>query len=154
MATDFPVEEDLDEGDSIETLKRLVFELQQEILSAGLPDYLRIWLLDLVRSIRDAIDRYQIRGAKGIQRELSTIIGELVSNQSEREETKSSKPSIFAKFLNAIDIMTKIAAAAEKLKPAISAGRKAIPYIKSLLGVDSELPGLPAPTGTSDVVDS
>lgn len=153
MAADFPIDGESDDqtesGKEIELLRKLVLELQREISQGELPEYLKAWLLELVRAIRDAIDRYQIRGAKGIERELAVILGELMQNQELANETMQKKPSAFAMIMRALDAMNKVVAYAEKLKPAMSAARKAIPFIKSVLGIDSQLPGLPAPTDTT-----
>ena len=151
MASDFPLE-GTDLGD-LAALKKIVNELQTEILNTELPDYLRFWLLDLARIIRDGIDRYQIRGASGIERELSTILGELLNNQDLAAEAKSKRPSAFASILKAVDLMNNLILIGKKLEPAIAVTRKAIPYIKAILGYETEMLKLPAPS-EADTIDT
>jgi hypothetical protein len=128
--------------DDLKTLRQLVSDLQAEIEATDIfPKQMKEWLLDLVRVIRDSIDRYSIRGSKGMRRQFSVLLGELMQNYDFAEKTKTEKPSVWSKITSAIDIMNKIASLAEKCRPAITFGQKLLPYMKTL--------GLPAPDADS-----
>ena len=65
IAADLRKEESVP-ADELEQLRRMCDELRQEIADSNdLTNPLKAWLLDLVRLMRDAIDRYKIRGNRG-----------------------------------------------------------------------------------------
>jgi hypothetical protein len=129
-------------AEDINSIRQLVTELQQEIETAtAFSKQMKEWLLDLVRVIRDSIDRYANRGSRGMRKQFSQLLGELIQNYDHAQEVQDKTPSIWAKIISAIDVMNKIASLAEKCKPAISFGQKLLPLVKTL--------GLPSPTDQS-----
>lgn len=141
IAADLSQDEEASDDD-LKTLRQLVSDLQAEIEATDIfSKLMKEWLLDLVRVIRDSVDRYAIRGSKGMRRQFSVLLGELMQNYDFAEKTKTEKPSIWSKITSAIDIMNKIASLAEKCRPAITFGQKLLPYMKTL--------GLPAPDDDS-----
>ena len=137
------LEQDESATDDINTLRQLVNELQSEIEQSDVfSKKMKEWLLDLVRIIRDSIDRYAIRGSRGMRQQFSLLLGELMQSYDFAEETHAKKPSIWSKITNAIDIMNKIVYLEEKCRPALNFGQKLLPCVKSL--------GLPAPDPGGD----
>jgi hypothetical protein len=118
-------------AEDINSIRQLVTELQQEIETATA----------FSKLIRDSIDRYANRGSRGMRKQFSQLLGELIQNYDHAQEVQDKTPSIWAKIISAIDVMNKIASLAEKCKPAISFGQKLLPLVKTL--------GLPSPTDQS-----
>jgi hypothetical protein len=115
-------------------IRVLVNELRAEIESATeFSQSVRAWLLDLVRIIRDSLDRYAIRGSRGIRRQFSTLLGELMRNWGTAEKVKEKKPGIWEKITTAIDVMDKVSSLAEKCAPAVTFAQKYLPVFKGLL---------------------
>ena len=122
IAADLPKEE-LVSVDDLEQLRKLCDELRSEILAAdGLSRDLKNWLLDLVRLMRDSIDRYKIRGNKGLRRQLHEMLGSLLDHEAYAEETKKKAPTIWVRLMGGLESMCKMGKYAE-------AGDKTIGYV-------------------------
>jgi len=118
-------------ADELNKLRSLANELQSEIeQSESIKGKTKEWLLDLVRIIRDSLDRYGIRGSRGMRQQVAMLVGELMLNHGLREEIKTKDPSIWAKIMATVDGMNNIASLAEKCKPALGAGVKLLTYVK------------------------
>jgi hypothetical protein len=138
IAADLPQDEDATKDD-LNTIRQIVSELQKEIENAtDFSKQMREWLLDLVRVIRDSLDRYANRGSRGMRKQFSLLVGELMQNYEYTQETQDKAPVIWTKITTAIDLMHKIASLAEKCRPAILFTQKLLPFVKTL--------GLPGPT--------
>ena len=110
--------------EEIEQLRLLCDELRSEITkSSDLPKFLKEWLLDLIRLMRDAIDRYKIRGSRGLRRQLNEMVGSLYGHEALAEETKKKDPSLWSKIMAGFDKMVKMADFSEK-------AQKCLPYLK------------------------
>lgn len=134
------VQDEPAELEDIARLRALVDELQSEIeTSTDFTKEMKEWLLDLVRVIRDSLDRYAIRGSKGMRRQFATLIGELKQNFDFAEQTRDTTPSIWSKIISAIDIMNKIASLAERCRPALRLGKTILPLL-----------GLPGPENSEN----
>ena len=141
MAVDFEQETEAD-ADDLTTLRGLVGELQTEIEnSKEFTKSMKVWLLDLVRIIRDSIDRYAIRGSKGMRQQYSLLLGELMQNYADNGKVAKTESKVWRKLMSAIDVMGKIVSLADKLRPAVTFGQKMLPHFEQL--------GLPSP----DAVD-
>lgn len=124
-------------------IRELVAELQQEIeASEDFSKLVKNWLLDLVRVIRDSLDRFAIRGSRGMRKQFSLLLGELIQNYDVAKKVQEKKPSVWQKFISAIDVMNKLATLAEHCKPAVTFAQKSLPLLKAL--------GLPAPEALPD----
>jgi hypothetical protein len=129
IADALPQEDAPDEND-LRRIRELVNELQGEIESSTeFAQSVREWLLDLVRIIRDSLDRFAIRGSRGMRQQFSTLLGELMQNYDTAQKVKEKKPGVWQKFTSAVDLMVKITALAEKWKPAITFAQKLLPMI-------------------------
>lgn len=138
IAADLPQDEDAT-TDDLNAIRQIVSDLQKEIENATeFSKKMREWLLDLVRVIRDSLDRYANRGSKGMRKQLSLLVGELMQNYDYTQETQGKAPGIWTKITTAIDLMNKIVSLAEKCRPAILFTQKLLPFVKTL--------GLPGPT--------
>ncbi len=137
IAADLPQDKSATAED-INKIRQLIIDLQAEIeASTTFSKQMRGWLLDLVRVIRDSIDRYANRGSRGMRKQFSQLLGELLQSYDQAKEVQTEAPSIWTKIVDAIDLMNKIASLAEKCKPAISFGKNVLPFVKAL--------GLPGP---------
>ncbi|EMI46147.1 hypothetical protein [Rhodopirellula sp. SWK7] len=126
------------EDNEIEALRSLVNELQAEIENSDVfSKSVREWLLDLVRVIRDSIDRFAIRGSRGMRKQFSLLLGELIQNYDIAQKVQEKKPSVWERFTSAIDLMNKLASLAEHCRPAVTFAQKSLPLLRTL--------GLPAP---------
>ncbi|TWU43624.1 hypothetical protein Poly51_62790 [Rubripirellula tenax] len=137
IAADLPQDESPGEGE-IENLRSIVSELQSEIESSEVfSKSVREWLLDLVRVIRDSIDRFAIRGSRGMRKQFSLLLGELIQNYDIAQKVQEKQPTVWQRFMSAIDAMNKLASLAEHCRPAVTFAQKCLPLLKTL--------GLPAP---------
>lgn len=117
MAADMPQDATCDPAE-LAKLRAMVEELRQEIENTeGLAVHVKRWLLDLVRLLRDSIDRYAIRGTAIMRRHVAMMVGELVLEYKEIEVLKQQKPGLWAKVSKAIDEVIKVTTLVEKLKP-------------------------------------
>lgn len=137
IAADLPQDEPATEDD-LNRIRTIVTDLQQEIESSdSFTKHTREWLLDLVRIVRDSLGRYASRGSRGMRKQCSFLLGELIQNYDLAQETQERKPGVWEKLIDAIDVMQKVASLAEKCKPAVTFAQKSLPLLRSL--------GLPAP---------
>jgi hypothetical protein len=128
IAADLPMEEEVS-VDELEQLRKLCDELRKEILEAeDVPKALREWLLDLVRLMRDAIDRYKIRGSRGLRRQLHEMVGSLMDHQEFAEETNRKSPTIWLKVMEGLESLNKMAQHTETAVKAIGYVKKAIEF--------------------------
>ena len=143
MAVDLP-QESFVPKDDIEELRRLCDELRDEIhCSQDLSKILKEWLLDLVRLMRDGIDRYKVRGSRGFRRQLYEMLGSMMANYEEVKAVKSSAPTIWEKMCKGFDLVVRFSENAEK-------GAKVLKNIHKVLsfvwGEDTSPPMLEGPT--------
>lgn len=137
IAADLPQDESASEED-LNRIRHLVNILQQEIeKSETFTKFTREWLLDLVRIIRDSIDRYACRGSRGMRKQCSHLLGELILNYDLAQEVKEKNPTLWTNIFEAVDVLQKVVSLAEKCRPAITLAQKSLPLLRSL--------GLPAP---------
>ncbi len=137
IAADLPQDESAEASD-LHRIRQLVDELQNEIRgSAEFTKAVREWLLDLVRVIRDSLDRFAIRGSRGMRRQISILVGELMQSYEMAVQVKEQSPSVWDRLFKAIDLMQKLGSLAEKCRPAVTFVMKALPFLRNL--------GLPAP---------
>ena len=102
--------EDVIEQGQLEQLLEDINALFDQIQQSSLPDILRIFLLDLLESMRRAIQEYRIRGARRLKEELEKIVGALVVNGSEIEKAKDAEEvSRFAQVFSAFVAMVTFA---------------------------------------------
>lgn len=128
IAADLEQEEEADTND-LESLQSTIAELQTQILdSEDLVPSLRTWLLELVRLMRDGIDRFQIRRGRGMRKQFHTMLGDLMDHYDAVQTVKSQHPSIWQHLSTAMDGMIKLAVFREKYKPAIDMVRRALPF--------------------------
>ena len=120
IAVNFPQDEAANEND-IQSIRDLVNELQQEIENSDVfSKSVREWLLDLVRVIRDSIDRFQIRGSRGMSKQLSLLVGELFSHYDIIKEVQEKGPDIWKQLTFGINLMNKLATLAKHAHTAVS----------------------------------
>jgi hypothetical protein len=128
IAADLPQEE-TPSTDELAQLRDMIGELQQFIeQSEELSRSIQNWLLDLVRLMRDGLDRYRIRGARGLRRQFHTMLGDLMDNYEFVQQVQKSKSPIWQKLCAAMDLMIKLSVLHEKYRPAIEVVRRAIPF--------------------------
>ncbi|TWU19572.1 hypothetical protein [Allorhodopirellula heiligendammensis] len=132
IAADLP-QEQAAEKDDLEQIRTLVSELQTQIeQTTTFSKKTREWLLDLVRTIRDSIDRYACRGSRGMREQCALLIGELMLNYGHVTETAEKNPNLWRKLTSTIDFMVKVASLGEKLKPALALAQKSLPLLESI----------------------
>lgn len=137
IAADLPQEADAD-PDDLGRIRDVVSELQKEIEDSDtFGPMVREWLLSLVRIIRDSLDRFAVRGARGMRRQLSSLVGELYMNYGQAQKVKEQTPGIWQKIMTGLDRMAKLSSLMDRLKPGIGMGLKGLTWIKNL--------ALPAP---------
>ncbi|MCR9230466.1 MAG: hypothetical protein NXI29_05595 [bacterium] len=103
MAIDFQNESDGEE--LLNDLREKIRELQNLIERSELNPELKKWLLSLLRSMRDGVDRYFISGARSIDEEFTKIVGELVLNPQMKEEIEKTDKNLYDKFVSAVNVM-------------------------------------------------
>jgi hypothetical protein len=142
MAIDLPQEE-LVAPDEIEDIRRLCAELQKEIeTSQTLNKTLKEWLLDLVRMMRDGIDRFKIRGSRGFRKELYQMLGSMLVHYEDVKEVAKKEPGIWTKMMQGVDRVCRASERFEKVGKALTVAYKAISYFS---GDDSNPLQLPGP---------
>lgn len=112
-ANTFDQEEKLTEDD-IDAIRSSILELQTQVEKADVPQTLRKILLELIRLSDDAIARYNIHGARGLEKAFKGMLAELTelyhADTKEQEEIKKSPAwekvrDLFVTFDN---LLTKI----------------------------------------------
>lgn len=76
--------------EELQKLRDSAYDLYQKVQEADLPPDLSRYLLDHLYLIYDAIDNYQITGARGLERAFATTVGMVVSDPSLATKTKES----------------------------------------------------------------
>jgi hypothetical protein len=115
--------------DESEHVRKLCDELRAGTLgSKDISKTLRDWLLDMVRAMRDGIDRYQIRGARGLRQRLHEVLGSLMLNWKLAEEVKKKAPTIWTRFIGGIEVVEKVSRFAEHSTKMLGAVMKAIEH--------------------------
>ena len=128
MAVDLPQEEAFVENEIAE-IRRLCDELQNEIEnSETLNKTLKEWLLDLVRMMRDGIDRFKIRGSRGFRKELYQMLGSMVVHYENVKKVAEKEPGIWTKMMQGLDRVCRAAERFEKVKKVLTIAYKAIEY--------------------------
>jgi len=128
MAVDLPQEDALAQ-DEIEEIRTLCDELRAEIeKSQTLDKRLKEWLLDLVRMMRDGIDRFKIRGSRGFRKELYQMLGSIMVHYEDVKEVKKENSGLWTKMMLGLDRVCRAAERFEKVKVALTIAHKAIEY--------------------------
>lgn len=95
-------------------------ELFDSIYNGSLSEALRLALLEEIERIRNAINMYKIKGAKGLKEALQGTIGAVVANQEELKSVSNSNTDVIKRLGELIDKMDSFASRALKLKKALS----------------------------------
>jgi hypothetical protein len=128
MAASIPKEQAVVK-DELEALRKQCDDLRQEIYACeDLPKPLRAWLLDLVRLMRDSIDRYKIRGSRGLSRQLHEMLGSMMTNYEYVLKTQAAAPPIWARVMTGFETMVKLSKYVETAEKSLSYVAKAIAY--------------------------
>ena len=77
-------------------------------------------LLEEVERIRNAINMYKIKGAKGLKEALQGTIGAVVANQNELKNATTTNDDVIQRLGELIDKMDSFASRALKIKKALS----------------------------------
>ncbi|MEI7775965.1 MAG: hypothetical protein WCK17_14445 [Verrucomicrobiota bacterium] len=72
MAEEAPIPED-----ELADLRASLETVRNSIAAAGLRGNIRRWLLELLRMMRDSVDRYENHGARGLRNTLFQLVGQL-----------------------------------------------------------------------------
>lgn len=130
IAATMPKEGEVKEAD-IDSVRRAIAELRRQVDEAeDLTKTIREWLLELVRMMEDGLSRFEMRGGRGLRKELAAVIGEIVTRKSWVQEVKR-KETLWEKLIGALDGMTTIANTAQAVGPLIE---QAGPYLLTFLG--------------------
>ncbi len=106
----------IDESD-VERIQESTENLRREIDNASLEEDVRISLLEIVRLSKGAIDCYSIYGAKGFQKALKKMIGELVDVN--RKLLDENNRTLIEKVKVHVRLMDEIACAITKYLPLV-----------------------------------
>lgn len=101
-------------------------ELFNSLYESSLPDTLRLTLLEEVERIRNAINMYKIKGAKGLKEALQGTIGAVVANQEELKNADKTSDDVIQRLGELIDKMDSFASRALKIKRALSTPIKSV----------------------------
>jgi len=115
----FYSEEALSDDDLTDIAKKTE-ELFNTLYGSSLPDALRVTLLEEVERIRNAINLFKIKGAKGLKEALQGTIGAVVANQEELKSVAFTDSDVIERLGELIDKMDSFASRALKIKKAIS----------------------------------
>lgn len=126
MAVDF--QNEIDCGALINDIRNKISELQQMIEDSSLDLNLKKWLLSLLRTLRDGLDRYNISGAKSIDEEFTKIIGELTLNKEMTQQVKETDQSITEKFKEIVELLKNIKTFYTTCKPIAEELALRLPY--------------------------
>ena len=100
------VEEKNTDLDDLEKIRVLCDQIRTEVLAnEDMEKHLKTWLLDLVRLMQEGIDRYRIRGGKGLRKEFHEMLGAIASHPEYRQKTEKDDPTIWTKILQVYDLM-------------------------------------------------
>jgi len=108
IAVDLPVEETVPE-DELETIRQLCDNMRKEVLaSSTFSKLLKRWLLDLLSLMQESIDKYRIRGSRGLRKRFREMVGTLVTNPEYMEQVKNENPNLLEKLVNVFNLMKDI----------------------------------------------
>ncbi len=125
-------EEQVSPGE-LEQIRRLCDEVRKVILdSSELPKSLRTWLLDLVRAMRDGIDRYQIRGTRGLRHQLKEALGSVLLHNERVKEAQKKAPTIWMKLMDSIARVEKISRLLQHAMKAVGVVTKVMEYVSEI----------------------
>lgn len=128
ISSHLPQEETADESE-LEALRQSLDELRKQVEgSEELAPVIRNWLLELIRIMRDGIERYSIRGSRGMKNELHRLLGDMVENRQFVNTIQKETPAIWRQLTVAMDFMIKLATLKEKYGTAIDFFQRAIPF--------------------------
>jgi hypothetical protein len=126
--------------DELENIRKLCDDLRQEIQgSSEMPTLLKIWLLEMLRAMREGIDCYQIRGKRGLRSRLNQVVGSLVLNMEFVNEAKKDSPKVMERFWSLVEKTEKLSRLAEH-------GTKALEFAQKVVGIFSGPSSLPPPS--------
>jgi hypothetical protein len=128
MAADMPEEQGVGLNE-LEEIRRLCEELRTEIHGCdSLNRTLKEWLLDLVRLMREGIDRYQIRGSRGLRRQFHEMIGSMVDNYDLLKEVKEKGPTVWQKVSKVVELVHKASELGQKATKALGFVTKLVKF--------------------------
>ncbi len=130
----FYSEESLSEEDLKDIIQKTE-ELFETLYKSNLPEALRLSLLEEVERIRNAINLYKIKGAKGLKEALQGTLGAVVSNQEELKEASKTDNDVIKRLGELIEKMDSFASKALKIKKALTSPVK---FMIELLTKDEE----------------
>jgi len=111
----FYTEESLSKKD-LEDIIQKTEELFNSLYKSSLPDTLRMSLLEEVERIRNAINMYKIKGAKGLKEALQATIGSVVANHDELKNNSDKNIEVLKRLGELIDKLDTFTSRALKLK--------------------------------------
>ncbi len=111
IAVDLPVEETVP-PDELEKIRQLCDDMRKEVLaSTTFSKLLKIWLLDLISLMQEGIDKYRIRGSRGLRKRFREMVGTLATNPEYMEQVKKEDPSLWEKLAKGFDWMKNVSEA-------------------------------------------
>ncbi len=113
----------------LEHVRRSRDELSEENLdSSDVHKVLKPWLPDLVRAMRDATDRYQMRRTRGLQHQLQEALGSPVLKEEHVNGAQKEAPTISIRLMDGMNWVEKISRLVEHMMKAVGVVTKAIEY--------------------------
>jgi hypothetical protein len=119
---------------STEDLQSLIKDLESldiALQDAEIPSHLKVIIKRYIQSIWDALDEYQIVGAKALKCANSKAIGELLEVQTEIKE--SNEKPVIKKFGQVFKKVNDVADAAIKVDSLMQIGHKVVDALQKLL---------------------
>lgn len=103
---------------TLDDIRASIDALFQSLKEADLSSYLRLALLDLVITMRRAVDQYEVRGLKGLKMAFGLMLAELASHHQEIKAKpdgpwKTALLSLANKFKSAIETGSNMATVIE-----------------------------------------
>lgn len=77
-------------AEELREIETLTSKLFNKIRESNLEAPLKYWSLDLLESLRRSLQEYKIRGAEGIEKAISSIIGELIRHAADLQPQKNN----------------------------------------------------------------
>ena len=78
--------------------------------------------------MRDGLDRYQIRGARGLRKQFHTLLGDMMDNYEVIQQVQADGGDVWPGFCAAMDFMIKLATLREKYTPAMEMVKQFLPF--------------------------
>ena len=104
--------------DDLQEIIRKTDSLYESLISSTLPEYLKFTLLEEVQRLRNAIQLYRIKGARGLKQALQATIGAVVANEKEIKSVSAENPDVIdrlGKLLDKLDSFTSTALKVHKV---------------------------------------